>query len=224
MNAARVVVADALPVFRAGVRAVLERERDLEVVEAGDADELERAVDIACPDIALIDLELPPAGGVAAAGELTRRCSTLTIVWSFDLPSRETVLEAIRAGADGYLSKRVSPDGLVRALRGLGSGEAPLSRSVARLMIEALHGQSHRERALEHTALLSRRELEVLRLVATGARNRQIAESLRISEFTVKRHVQNILQKLDLGSRTAAAAFYRTSLELGDITTPVGAT
>ena len=210
MNRTRVLVADPLRIFRAGVGNLLLRESDFEVVEAGSLDEVFVAVEGQCPDIALIDLDLPPVGGVAAVRRLARRCSTYTIVWSFD-PSQETVLSAVRAGAHGFLHKEISPEGLVRALRGVVQGEAPLSRDLATLMIDALHGLDERTRARDRAGVLSTREREVLDLVAQGARNKQIATALTISEFTAKRHVQNILKKLELPSRTAAATFYRAA-------------
>jgi DNA-binding NarL/FixJ family response regulator len=210
MRRTRILVADPLRIFRAGVRNLLARESDFEVVEAGTLDEVLAAVDADCPDIALIDLELPPLGGVAAVQRLARQCSTYAIVWSFE-PSRDTVLSAVRAGAHGFLHKEISADGLVRALRGVVQGEAPLSRDLATLMIDALHGMDERTRARDRAAVLSSRERQVLDLVAHGARNKQIAASLVISEFTVKRHVQNILQKLELPSRRAAATFYGTA-------------
>ncbi len=210
VNHTRILVADSLRIFRAGVRNLLARESEFAVVEAGSLDELLAVADEECPDIALVDLDLPPLGGVEAVQRLARRCSAYTIVWSFD-PSRETVLAAVRAGAHGYLRKEISPEGLIRALRGVAQGEAPLSRDLASLMIDALHGMDERAYARERAAVLSAREREVLELVAQGARNKQIAAALVISEFTVKRHVQNILQKLDLPSRRAAATFYRTA-------------
>lgn len=210
MNRTRILVADSLQIFRAGVRNLLNRESDFAVFEAATLDEVLAISDERCPDIALIDLELPPIGGVATVQRLAKRCSTHMIVWSFE-PTRETVLAAIRAGAQGFLHKEISPDGLVRALRGMVQGEAPLSRDLASLMIDALHGLDERAQARDRAAVLSPREREVLDLVAQGARNKQIAAMLVISEFTVKRHVQNILQKLELPSRRAAATFYRTA-------------
>ena len=115
------------------------------------------------------------------------------------------------AGAHGFLHKQISPAGLVRALRGALQGEAPLSRELVPVLIGALHGAAERADALARAGALSAREHEVLDLVARGARNREIAAALAISEFTVKRHVQNILQKLELPSRAAAAALYRTA-------------
>ena len=119
------------------------------------------------------------------------------IVWSLE-PSRDAVLESITAGAHGFLHKEISPTGLMRALRGTVNGEAPLSRDMAALMIDAIHTLEARSKARERAAVLSEREKEVLAFVARGARNREIAEELTISEFTVKRHMQNILQKLDV--------------------------
>jgi len=210
VNRTRILVADPLRIFRAGVHNLLTRESDFEVMEAATLDEVLDAADRECPDIALIDLELPPLGGVATVQRLARRCSTYTIVWSFQ-PSRETVLAAVRSGAHGFLHKQISPDGLVRALRGVAQGEAPISRDLASLMIDALHGMDERSRARERANVLSPREREVLQFVALGARNKQIAATLVISEFTVKRHIQNILQKLELPSRRAAATFYGTA-------------
>jgi two-component system nitrate/nitrite response regulator NarL len=212
MTRTRIVIADPLTIFRSGVRSLLLRESEFEVLEAGGLEELLRVAATHAPDIALVDLDLPPLGGVEAVGRLAERCEAHTIVWSFT-PDRETVLAAVRAGASGYLHKEISASGLIRSLRGTVRGEAPLSRDLATLMIDALHGLDERERARDRAAALSERECEVLELVAGGARNKQIAEALFISEFTVKRHMQNILRKLDLPSRRAAAAFYRTAFE-----------
>ena len=212
MNRTRILIADSVPIFRAGVRNLLARESDFEIAEAADLDAVVATVEQECPDIALIDLELPPQGGVAAVRALSKQCTTHMIVWSFE-PTRDAVLAAIRAGASGYLHKEISPRGLVRALRGAVDGEAPLSRDLASLMIDALHAFEERATARERASVLSAREREVLDLVARGARNREIANSLFISEFTVKRHMQNILQKLELPSRRAAASFYWSAFD-----------
>jgi DNA-binding NarL/FixJ family response regulator len=206
----RILVADPLTIFRVGVRNLLVRESDLAVVEASSFDEVVAEVDGGCPDIALIDLELPPTGGVAAVRLLSRFCSAHMIVWSF-APTKETVLAAVRAGADGFLHKEISPLGLIRSIRGVVNGEAALSRDLATLMIDAIHGLEARDRTRERLSELSTREREILDYVVGGAQNRQIAAALTISEFTVKRHMQNILKKLDVDSRRAAADFYRTA-------------
>jgi DNA-binding NarL/FixJ family response regulator len=206
----RVLVADSPTIFRAGVRNLLARESEFEVVEARSLEEVVRSIEEAAPDVVLIDLDLPPIGGIEVVSRLAQRCDAHLIVWSFT-PSHATVLSAVRAGASGYLHKDISPEGLVRALRGVGRGEAPLSRDLAGMLIEALHGYDAETRAREKAAALSPREREVLDLVAQGARNKQIAALLSISQFTVKRHVQNILEKLGVPSRRAAAAFHHTA-------------
>jgi DNA-binding NarL/FixJ family response regulator len=215
LNRTRILIADSMTIFRGGVRNLLAREDDFVVLEAEDFGALSQLVDRECPDIALIDLELRPFGGVAAVAWIAERCDCHVIVWSF-APNRETVLAAVRAGASGYLHKEISPTGLVRALNGVIRGEAPLSRDLATLMIEAIHGLEERDRACERAAALSTREREVLELVSQGARNKQIASALTISEFTVKRHMQNILHKLELPSRRAAAALYRSTFDHRD--------
>jgi two-component system nitrate/nitrite response regulator NarL len=215
----RILVADPLRIFRSGVHNLLERQRDFEVIEAGDLDELLAAVAEQCPDIALIDHDLPPLGGLAAVQRLARRCSSHLIVWSFE-PTREVVLEAVQSGAHGFLHKEITADGLVRALRGAIQGEAPLSRDLMTMMIDALHGIDERQRARDRMSSLSARERQVLEFIAQGARNKQIAQALTIREFTAKRHVQNILQKLELPSRRAAAAFYTTALGVESVPQP----
>jgi DNA-binding NarL/FixJ family response regulator len=207
----RVLLADDLESLRSGVRELLLRESDFKVSEARDLNELRAAVARYSPDIVLVDLDLPPAGGIAAVAEL-QRSEISSIVWSFE-PDRATVLEAIRAGARGYLDKKISPQGLVRALRGVVRGEAALSRELVTLLIDALHGVEERDRVRDQAAVLSSREREVLALVSRGARNREIAAELHISEFTVKRHVQNILNKLEVPTRRSAAAVYRSAFQ-----------
>jgi len=209
----RVLIADGAPLFRSGVRHLLTREGDFVLTEASDFDELMQAMEHEAPEIALIDLDLPPSGGVAAVGHLAAQSAARLVVWGFEA-EREKVLEALTAGADGFLDKAISPTGLMRALRGMSRGETPLPRELVTVVVDAVHDFEARDRARERVVVLSAREREVLALVATGARNRQIAGDLSISEFTVKRHMQNILKKLNLSSRTAAGAFYR-GLESG---------
>lgn len=206
----RVCIADPVAIFRAGVREVLVREKDFDIVEASSFDELAAALELGV-DIVLVDSELPPFGALEAVRRLKGSCEEL-VVWSLR-PEKESVLDAIRAGATGYLRKEISPEGLVRSLRGVSRGESPLSRDLAALMIDALHASESSQRARELAAVLSQREREVLDHVARGSRNKQIAAALTISEFTVKRHVQNILQKLELPSRRAAAALYSSTAD-----------
>ena len=203
----RVLVADSRDIFRSGVGSLLRSDGRFEVAEAADLSELLASASRHAPDLALLDADLPPAGGVVAVRALRALCRCHVVVWSFE-PSRETILEAMFAGASGYLEKTLEPRALVRALGGALAGEAALPRHLAARMIEALHATEDRIRARERTAVLSSREREVLGLVASGAANREIADRLLISEFTVKRHVQNILRKLRVSSRAEAGSYW----------------
>jgi two-component system, NarL family, nitrate/nitrite response regulator NarL len=207
-----IVVADSGAIFRAGVRHLLGNESDFEVFEASNLAELSEALEESEPDIALVDLELPPSGGVGAIAQLAPLHEARMIVWGFDA-TNDLVLASVTAGAKGFLAKEISPAGFIRSLRGVVRGEAPLSRGLATLMIDAVQGLQQRDQVRERAVTLSTREREVLELVAGGARNRQIAHALSISEFTVKRHMQNILHKLDLPTRRAAGLFYRSAFE-----------
>jgi DNA-binding NarL/FixJ family response regulator len=200
----RVLVADSLSIFRAGVTNVLARAGDFDVLEAGSTDEVIRVAADERPQLALVDLDLPADGGIATVERLVEREDVWPILWSFQ-PTGDVVLEGICAGAFGFLEKDVPTTALVDALRGAASGRPPLAPRLGSLLIEALHGFDRRRQARERLRSLSSRELQVLELVSRGAPNRQIAAELTISEFTVKRHVQNILDKLGVGSRRTAA-------------------
>ena len=209
MTRTSVLIADALPIFRSGVRNLLRREGDFEIVEAATGEEAEHVATQRCPDVVLVDLDVPPGGAVPLVRRLREICDGHTIVWGFD-PDPNAILAAVRAGASGFLHKEIAPAGLLRALRGVVVGEAPLARDLAGRLIDALHRYDELVEARERAGCLSPRELEVLKLAAAGARNREIARSLGISEFTVKRHMQNILAKLGVHTRLAASEFYRS--------------
>ena len=210
MRRTRIVRAEPFLIFRSGTRTLFAAEDDLELLEARDLEELLRVAEEERPDLALVDLNLPPLGGVEAVSRLVELGVADVIVWSFE-PAPEAVLRAIRAGAVGYLRKEMPPAALVRALRATRRGEAPLARDFAALLVAEVHGREQREQARERASVLSSREREVLELVARGASNKEIATKLYLSELTVKRHMQNILRKLQVSSRGAAAAFYRST-------------
>jgi DNA-binding NarL/FixJ family response regulator len=200
-----VVVADPSAVFRAGLRVVAERDRAFAVCEARDLDELLAQARAEAPDIAVVDFELPPVGGPKALERLASDSPIPTLVWSLR-PTPEDVLAAVSAGALGFVSKTIGAIDLLGALRRLLVGEPEL----AGMLVAAVQRAHEAQRARE--SLLSHRERHVLELVAAGLRNREIAGELEISEFTVKRHVQNILRKLELPSRRAAAALHASLL------------
>jgi DNA-binding NarL/FixJ family response regulator len=201
-----VVVADAMAAFRAGVRGALEHGGPFQVLEAADRGELDAAVAAGRPQLALIDVDLPPAGGLPALMELAGGGMDV-VMWGF-APSASLILEAIRAGASGFLDKNIHPAALCGALHGIARGELALSRSLTSSLVRELQTVARRQRLVARTAILSQRERDVLALVATGLGNRGIASELAISEFTVKRHVHNILEKLNRRNRMEAAALY----------------
>jgi two-component system, NarL family, nitrate/nitrite response regulator NarL len=203
-----VVVADADHVLRTAARAVLTAKCDFVVHEATNYDQLHAVVAARRPDIALVDFELPPSGGLNAVTLLGERYPLKVVIWGYE-PQPDSILEVVSARSHGFLPKTVTPEALVRALHGVAEGQACLSREMTLELIAELHRLARRERSRRLAGTLSAREVDVMRLVSSGFTNKQIAAALYISEFTVKRHVHNILAKLGASSRRAAAAAFR---------------
>lgn len=205
-QAITVLIIDDHPLVREGVRNFLQRQRDITVVgEAGSGQEGLRLASDLAPDVVLMDLVMPEMDGV----ETTRRLKQISpstqviVLTSFD--DDEHILPAIRAGALSYILKDVSTAALAEAVRKAARGEVTMTPQVAaRVMEELRQGGQPSSQA---DADLSEREVEVLRLIAEGRSNTEIAERLVISEHTVKRHVSNILSKLHLVDRTQAAVY-----------------
>jgi len=198
----RVLIADDQALVRTGFRKILESEPDLEVVgEAGDgAEAIEGCLQLS-PDVVLMDIRMPRVDGLEATRRLAGKTRVL-ILTTFDL--NEYVYEALRAGASGFLLKDAPADQLVTAIRVVAAGEALLAPSITRRLIEEFAHRppsSARPAALE---ALSPRELDVLRLVARGLSNAEIAGELCVGDATVKTHVSRILQKLALRDRVQA--------------------
>ena len=200
-----VVVTDGAAVFRLGAAAAL-ADAGFDVVQASDRAGLEAHVSEHEPELALLDLDLPPAGGLGALDALV--ADGIRVVMWGSSPSAPTVVEAIRRGASGFVEKSIHPAALVGALQGVARGESALSRTLMNRLVAGVQAAERRRSLLERTAVLSTRERDVLALVARGLGNREIAAQLAISEFTVKRHVHNILDKLGRHSRADAAALY----------------
>jgi two-component system, NarL family, nitrate/nitrite response regulator NarL len=208
-EAASIVVADCQPLFRSAVRTVLAHETGRTVVEASNLSEL-LSVAATGVGVALVDVQLGPFGGVEAIARLRAATATRAVLWGVRA-DEDIVLSALEAGADGYLEKDIAPDALVRALCGLSDGHMPLPRDLVPHLVDRLRRLKDRDTARERAGALSERENEVLRLVADGWSNQQIAVELSISEFTVKRHMQNILAKLNEPSRRHAAVLYHAA-------------
>jgi DNA-binding NarL/FixJ family response regulator len=204
-NPVRVLVADRQPLFRRGVAAVLAGEPDLVLVgEAADGSEVLELVGRLRADVVLLDLGVP-GGGVEACALLRATRPDVRVVVLTDADDDADLGGAVRAGARGYLLKDTTPEELVEAVRAVAAGSSLLSPAMAsRLLDEFAVTLRRSEGPAEGTGALSRRELEVLTLVARGLNNRAIADTLFISENTVKNHIRNIHEKLQVHSRMEA--------------------
>jgi DNA-binding NarL/FixJ family response regulator len=195
----KLLIADDHPVVRDGLSAMFAREPEFAVVgEASDGAEAVRMAVALAPDVILMDLRMAGTDGVTAITELGRRGlpARVLVLTTYDTDTH--VLPAIEAGATGYLLKDVPREELLRAVRAAARGEAVLSPTVAARLMNRLRTPA--------AGPLSRRELEVLQLVAAGNTNREAAARLFITEATVKTHLLNIYAKLDVGDRAAAVA------------------
>ena len=201
-----VLLVDDHEMVRRGVRAFLETQPDITVVaEAGSGEEAVRLAAEHAPDVALMDLVMPGMDGVEATRRLTARSPRTSVVMLTSYHDDEHVFPAIRAGALSYVLKEVGPEELADAVRRAAAGEAVLHPRVAARVVRELHGARRDEPNVFRE--LSDRELEVLKLIADGLSNADIAGRLYVSEKTVKSHVSNILGKLHLADRTQAAVY-----------------
>jgi DNA-binding NarL/FixJ family response regulator len=193
-----VCLVDDHPTFRAGLRALLES-ADIEVVaEASGGGAAVECVQRHAPDVVLMDLAMPEVDGVEATRRLSRDAPGTPVVVLTSFSDRTRIMDALDAGAVGYLLKDADPDELVRGVHAAAAGQAPLDPRAAREVLAARHSAGRPED-------LSAREADVLRLVAAGHPNKVIALRLGISEKTVKNHLSMVFQKLGVTDRTQAA-------------------
>jgi two-component system NarL family response regulator len=206
----RVLIADDQALFRRGLYVVLGTEDHIEVV--GEAANGEEAVALAAemvPDVVLMDVRMPRMNGIEAARQIKKEHPGTKILMLTVSDDEEDLYEAVKAGANGYLLKEISVDEVAEAIRAVVQGQSLISPSMASKLLNEFNALAKKaeERQQYPTPSLTTRELEVLKLVAKGMSNREIADALYISENTVKNHVRNILEKLHLHSRMEAVIY-----------------
>ncbi|WP_054302050.1 response regulator transcription factor [Gemmobacter sp. LW-1] len=198
-----IIVADDHPLLRGGVvLSLIEHGGFAVVAQAGTADDAVQAVEAHMPDIALLDVSMP-GSGLTAAAVISQRFPAVRIVMLTVSEADDDLLAALRAGARGYVLKGVSARELIEVLQGVASGGSYVSPALAARVLAAMQG--HGPRDVPEAEALGPREEEILRLVATGRSNKEIARMLDLQEKTIKHYMTNILQKLQVRNRVEAA-------------------
>jgi DNA-binding NarL/FixJ family response regulator len=208
----RVLLVDDQPLFRKALAGLVNAQLDMTVVgEAENGLEALEQVRALTPDVVVMDVNMPIAGGVDGVRAIRGAGFATKIVMLTISEDDDDLFDAIRAGANGYLLKNIRPEVLFDDLRGVMRGEAPIAPGIAHKLLDALRDGPPRPHAhavpRDGETALTRRETEILQLVAGGLSNKEIASQLVITEGTVKNHVHNSLEKLHLTNRTQAAAY-----------------
>ncbi len=200
----RVLLVDDHAFWRYGLRQIIDAESNMRVVgEAGDGEEAIRKANSLKPDVILMDVNMPRVNGVEATKSIATTLPDVRIVMVTVSDTDDNLFESLKGGAMGFLSKDISPEDLIGSINSTMRGEATLSPSIAARVVRYIREGAPIEPRTP-TANLTEREDEILRLIARGARDREIAQQLFISESTVKKHVQNVLRKLHARNRVEA--------------------
>ena len=207
----RVLLVDDHAIVRDGIRSLLRTQSDIRVVgEAGNGQEAVSSAASLAPDVILMDLEMPDMDGIEATRRILAKQPQVRILVLTSFAAEDKVFPAIKAGAMGYLLKDSDSEELVRAVHQVHQGESSLHPKIARMVLREMCAEPRPTHPPEQSLLvdpLTEREIEVLKLVARGLSNEEIAEQLVITEGTVRTHVSNILGKLHLASRTQATLY-----------------
>jgi len=202
----KVLIVDDHVILRDGLVSLFRSQPDFEVVgEAGSVAETLAITSENKPDLILMDYSLPDGTGLEATQKILAEHPGIDIVFLTVHEEDDKLFSAVRTGAKGYLLKDISADEMLKKLRGLSSGEAPISGKMTTRVLSELAKSPPTSQSGRQKAQLTKREMEVLREVARGASNKQIADRLYISVHTVRNHVHNILEKLDVNNRGEAA-------------------
>jgi two-component system NarL family response regulator len=214
----RVLVVDDQELFRRGLTMLLAAEPSLEVVgEAGDGVEGTNLAAGVAPDVVLLDVRMPKRSGIEACRAIKEAVPSSKIIMLTVSDEEADLYEAVKSGASGYLLKDSSIEEVAQAVKVVAEGQSLISPSMAVKLIDEFKQMSRPERQHVPGLRLTERELEVLRLVAKSMNNREIAKELFISENTVKNHIRNILEKLQMKSRMEAAMFAVRSKLVDDV-------
>ena len=206
MDSIGVLIVDDHTLFRRGVRRMLEAEADMMVVgEAATGEEALQQTRALMPDVVLMDIKMPGTDGIECTRRLHREMPHVGIVFVTMFENDEFVFRGLQAGGRGYILKDADPDTMLRAIRAVANGESLLGPTIAQKVMRQFSGLERAQTPLVDD--LTAREVEVLRLIAEGIGNKEIARRLAISEKTVKNHINNILSKLHLYDRTQATLY-----------------
>ncbi len=203
----RILIADDHEVVRMGIRALLQQHAHLRVV--AEAATGEQAVELALqhkPDVVVMDVRMPGMLGVEACQKIVQQLPNTRVIMLTSYAEDELLFSAIRAGASGYVLKRIGSDDLIRTIEAVGRGESALDPSMTEAIFRELR-QSEKSKEAALFAELTSQEMRVLALIADGLTNREIASRLFLGEGTVRNYVSNLLSKLNLSNRAEAAAF-----------------
>lgn len=207
MTRQRILLVDDHEVVRVGLKALLEKHPDFEVIaEAASAREAVDKTKSNKPDVVVMDIRLKGGSGIEACQEITEKFPDTKVIMLTSYAEDEMLFSAIRAGASGYVLKQIGSDDLIHAIEAIGRGEALLDPAVTQRVFQEVR-KAAREEEASAFAELTQQEMHVLQLVSEGRTNRQIAEMLFLGEGTVRNYVSSILSKLNVRNRAEAAAY-----------------